>query len=54
MPKLLSKLVQEVLKKPIIEIEAPKEHFSKKLSMIFSSASFFHGLERLAKYEYKA
>ena len=54
MPKLLSELVQEVLKKPIIEIEAPKEHFSKKLRMIFSSASFFHGLERLAKYEYKA
>ena len=54
MPKLLSELVQEVLKKPILEIEAPTEHFSKKLSTIFSSISFFHGLERLAKYEYKA
>ena len=54
MPKLLSELVQEVLKKPILEIEAPAEHFSKNLSMIFSSAYFCHGLERLVKYEYKA
>ena len=54
MPKLLSKLVQEVLKEPIFEVEPLEEHFSKKLSTIFSSPYFFHGLERLAKYEYKA
>ena len=52
-PKLLSDLVQEVLKEPISEVEAPTEHFSKKMSMILSSAYFFHGLERLIKYEYK-
>ena len=54
MPKLLSELVQEVLKEPIFEVEAPEEHVSKKLSTIFSSAYFFHGLERLIKYEDKA
>ena len=53
MPKLLSDLVQEVLKEPISEVEAPIDHFSKKMSMILSSAYFFHGLERLIKYEYK-
>ena len=53
MPKLLSDLVQEVLKEPIIEVEAPTEHFSKKIRMILSSSHFFHGLERLIKYEYK-
>ena len=53
MPKLLSDLVQEVLIEPISEVEAPKEHFSKKLSLIFSSPYFYHGLERLIKYEYK-
>ena len=53
MPKLLSDLVQEVLKEPISKAEAPKEHFSKKMSIIFSSPYFFHGLERLIKYEYK-
>ena len=53
MPKLLSDLVQEVLKEPISEVEAPTEHFSKKISMIFSSSYFFHGLARLLKYEYK-
>ena len=54
MPKLLSELVQEVLKEPIFEVEAPEEHFSKKLSTILSSTYFFHGLERLIKYEDKA
>ena len=53
MPKLLSDLVQEVLKEPISEVEAPIEHCSKKMSIIFSSAYFFNGLERLIKYEYK-
>ena len=53
MPKLLSDLVQEVLNEPISEVEAPIDHFSKKMSMILSSAYFFHGLERLIKYEYK-
>ena len=53
MPQLISELVQEVLKEPISEVEAPIDHFSKKLSLIFSSTSFYHGLERLIKYEYK-
>ena len=53
LPKLLSDLVQEVLKEPVSEVEAPTEHFSKKISMIFSSSYFFHGLARLLKYEYK-
>ena len=51
MPKLFSELVQEVLKEPIFEVEPPEEHFSRKLSTIFSSSYFFHGLERLLKYE---
>ena len=53
-PKLLSELVQEVLKEPIFEVEAPEDHFSRKLSTIFSSAYFFHGLQRLIKYDDKA
>ena len=51
MPKLFSELVQEVLKEPIFEVEPTEEHFSKQLSTIFSSPYFFHGLERLLKYE---
>ena len=53
MPQLLSDLVQEVLNEPISEVEAPMDHFSKKLSLTFSSPYFYHGLERLIKYEYK-
>ena len=53
-PKLLSKLVQEVLKEPASEIEAPLDHYSRKLNRTLSSEYFYAGLERLLKYEYKA
>ena len=52
-PKLLSELVQEVLKEPVSEIEAPLDHYSRKLIRTLSSEYFYGGLERLLKYEYK-
>ena len=54
MPKRLSELVKEVLKKPETEIEAPREHLSKKLKLMFSSEHFFNGLDRLMKHKYRA
>ena len=54
MPKVLSNLVHEILAEGISEVEAPLEHFSKKLSNVFSSSGFLQGLERLINFEYKA
>ena len=51
-PKRLSELVKEVLKEPERDIEAPREHFSNKLKLMFSSEHFFNGLDRLMKHEY--
>ena len=53
-PKLLSELVQEVLKEPVSEIEAPPNHYSRTLKKTLSSEYFYAGLERLLKHEYKA
>ena len=52
-PKLLSELVQEVLKDPVSEIEAPPNHYSKALRRTLASKYFYAGLERLLKHEYK-